>query len=320
MLGELRVSALGFGAWALSGTYGEVSDRQAIAVINRALDHGVTMVDTSDAYGPDGANERLVGRAIAGRRDEVVVATKWGIFPGEHASKVTHNFGNDIWVDARPERARPAAEESLRRLGIEAIDLWYVHFPDPGRPIEETVGAMAKLVEAGLVRHLGLSNVTADELVRAHAVYPIAAVQNEYSLWTRTPEHEVLGVARELGVGFVPWAPLGSGFLTGRVELGGEIDIRRHGPRFQGETLSQNLDRFAPLRGLAAELAITPAQLALAWLLHQGDDIVPIPGTRNPQHLDANIAALEIELGPALIERLDALAPADLACGPALLG
>ncbi len=320
MLGDLQVSALGFGAWALTGTYGAVSDEQAIAVINRALDHGVTMVDTADAYGSDGENERVVGRAIAGRRDEVVVATKWGLAPGKHASKLEHNFGNDIWIDARGERARSVAEESLRRLGIEEIDLWYLHFPDPGRPIEETVGGMAELVQAGLVRHLGLSNVTVDELRRAHKVHPIAAVQNEYSLWTRTPERKMLAVARELGIGFVAWGPLGLGFLAGEVDLGGELDVRRHGPRFQPENLSANVDRFAPFRDLAVELGITPAQLALAWLLHQGDDIVPIPGTRNPQHLDANLAALEIELDRATLERIDELAPPDFAHGPALLG
>jgi aryl-alcohol dehydrogenase-like predicted oxidoreductase len=320
MLGDLQVSALGFGAWALTGTYGEVSDAQAIAVINRALDLGVTMVDTADAYGRDGHNEKLVGRAIAGRRHEVVVATKWGIAPGEHASLFEHNFANDIWIDARAERARPVAEESLCRLGIDAIDLWYLHFPDPGRPIEETVGAMAELVSAGLVRHLGLSNVTPEQLRRAHAVHPIAAVQNEYSLWTRLPEHELLVVARQLGIGFVAWGPLGLGFLAGDVELTGELDVRRHGPRFQPESLRSNVDRFAPFRRLAAELGITPAQLALAWLLHQGDDVVPIPGTRSLQHLDANIAALEIELDPATLERIDELAPPDLAHGEALIG
>jgi aryl-alcohol dehydrogenase-like predicted oxidoreductase len=320
LLGDLRVSALGFGAWALSGTYGKVSDEQAVAVINRALDHGVTMIDTADAYGADGANEKLVGRAIAGRRNEVVVATKWGIAPGsEHASRFEHNFANEIWIDGRRERARPVAEESLRRLGIDVIDLWYLHFPDSGRPIEETVGAMAELVEAGLVRHLGLSNVTAEELRRSHTVHPIAAVQNEYSLWTRTPEKELLGVARELGVGFVAWGPLGLGFLAGPVELAGGLDVRRHGPRFQPESLERNVDRFGPFRELAAELGIMPAQLALAWLLHQGDDIVPIPGTRNPEHLDANIAALDIVLDPEILARIEQLAPADLAVGRPLV-
>ena len=320
MLGDLQVSALGFGAWALTGTYGEVNDAQAIAVINRALDLGVTMVDTADAYGADGQNERLVGRAIAGRRDEVVVATKWGIAPGEHANLMQHNFANDIWIDGRAERARPVAEESLRRMGIDVIDLWYIHFPDPGRPIEETVGGMAELVQAGIVRHLGLSNVTPEQVRRAHAVHPIAAVQNEYSLWTRLPELEMLGVTRELGIGFVAWGPLGLGFLAGAVELGGELDVRRSGPRFQPGALSDNVDRFAPFRDVAAELGITPAQLALAWLLHQGDDVVPIPGTRNLEHLESNIAALDIELDQATLARIDELAPPGLAHGQALIG
>jgi aryl-alcohol dehydrogenase-like predicted oxidoreductase len=317
---ELELGALGYGAMVLIGLYGEVGEGQGIAVIQHALERGITMIDTADAYGVDGANERLVGRAIAGRRGEVVVATKWGIAPpGGTARKVSASYRNEIWVDARAERARAAADASLERLGVEAIDLWYLHFPDPGVPIEETVGAMAELLREGKVRHLGLSNISAADLHRAHAVHPITAVQVEYSLWTRTPEHELLPAARELGVGLVAWGPLGNGFLAepdARLAAG---DFRHNAPRFQGENLRRNVDRFAPLRGLADELDITPAQLALAWLLAQGDDIIPIPGTRSIDHLDSNIAASEIELDAATMARIEELAPPGLAAGAALL-
>jgi aryl-alcohol dehydrogenase-like predicted oxidoreductase len=318
MLGsELEVSAIGYGAMVLAGTYGDVDEEQGIAVVNHALDRGITLIDTSDAYG-GGSNEQLVGRAIAGRRDEVVVATKWGVTPGEHSNPAKINFDIQIPIDARPERARSAAEGSLRRLGISTIDLWYLHWPDPIRPIEEIVGAMAELVASGEVRHLGLSNITPDELRRAHAVHPITAVQFEYSLWTRTVERQLLAVMRELGIGLVAWGPLGSGFLAGSVDLGGSHNYRSHNSRF-AHNLEQNLDRFTPLRALASELEITPGQLALAWLLHQGDDIVPIPGTRNPDHLDANVAATEIELDAETLRRIDGLAPAGLAVGPSMV-
>lgn len=316
----LEVGAVGYGAMVLIGLYGEVDEERGLAALRHALDRGVTLVDTADAYGIDGSNERLVGRTIADRRDEVVVATKWGIAPPvPPAHRVEHTFANEIWIDARPERARTAAEESLRRLGIEAIDLWYLHFPDPGVPIEETVGAMAELVAEGKVRHLGVSNVTGSELRRAHAVHPIAAVQAEYSLWTRTPERELLPVARELGVGFLAWGPLGNGFVAGSADRLGDADFRHNAPRFQDANLRRNIDRFMPLRSLADELAITPAQLALAWLLHQGDDIVPIPGSRNPDHIDSNIEAVDVRLSSDVLERIEEVAPADLAVGAALL-
>ncbi len=318
-LGEsLDVAAIGFGALGLAGAYGDVDEEQGIAVIRRALERGVTLVDTSDAYGA-GSNEKLVGRALAGRSDEVVLATKWGIAPGEHSNPASINWTLEIPIDARPERARQAAEASMRRLGLSTIDLWYLHYPDPVRPIEDSVGAMAALVEAGLVRYLGLSNVTADQLRRAHGVHPIAAVQFEYSLWTRTAERELLAAIRELGVGLVAWAPLGSGFLAGTVDLGGDHNYRGHAPRFQEENLRRNLDRFGPLRVLANDLGITPAQLALAWLLHQGDDIVPIPGTRSVQHLEENLAATEIELDGDTLARIDELVPAGAAVGEPLL-
>jgi aryl-alcohol dehydrogenase-like predicted oxidoreductase len=320
-LGSLESSAIGYGAMVLIGLYGAVDDQQGVDVIGQALDLGVTMVDTADAYGADGSNEILVGRAIRDRREQVVVATKWGIvLPGETANRVEASYANEIWIDARPERARDAAEASLRRLGVDALDLWYLHFPDPGRPIEESVGAMADLVDAGLVRHLGLSNVTAEQLRRAYAVHPITAVQVEYSLWTRDAERELLRSARELGVGIVAWGPLGNGFLAQPITTLEVGDFRHNAPRFRGENLRRNLDRFAPLRALADEVGITPAQLALSWLLHQGDDIVPIPGTRNHGHLEANIAAADISLDQDMLRRIEELTPAGLAAGPALLG
>jgi aryl-alcohol dehydrogenase-like predicted oxidoreductase len=320
-LGPLETSAIGYGAMVLIGLYGDVDERQAIDVIDHALDLGVTMIDTADAYGFDGSNETLVGRAIRNRRREVQVATKWGIVPpGAGANRVDATYENEIWIDARPERARAAAEASIRRLGVDVLDLWYLHFPDPGRPLEETVGGMADLVRTGDVRQLGLSNVTAEQLRRAHAVHPIAAVQVEYSLWTREVESELLPAARELGVGIVAWGPLGNGFLAEPIATLEDGDFRHNAPRFRRENLERNLDRFAPLRGLADELGITAAQLALAWLLHQGDDVVPIPGTRNRRHLKANIAAAAIALDPHTLAEIDSLAPAGLAEGAALLG
>jgi len=316
--GTVEVSALGFGAMVLSGSYGGVAPGQALSVLRHALDQGVTLIDTSDAYG-GGSNEELVGRAIAGRRDDVVVATKWGVKPGEHSNPATINFDIKIPIDGRPERARAAAEASLRRLGVSAIDLWYLHFPDPVRPLEDIVGAMAELVQAGLVRHLGLSNVTPDQLRRAHAVHPITAIQFEYSLWTRTVEPALLPAARELGVGLVAWGPLGSGFLAGTVDLSGDHNYRNDSPRFTAENLRSNIDRYAPFRELAGDLGITPGQLALAWLLHQGEDIVPIPGTRDVQHLDSNLEAAAIELKDETLARLDELVPRDLARGVAMV-
>jgi aryl-alcohol dehydrogenase-like predicted oxidoreductase len=316
----LEVGAIGYGAMVLIGLYGEVDEKHGLRAVRHALDRGVTLVDTADAYGLDGSNERLVGRAIANRREDVIVATKWGIAaPGPTAHRVEASYANEIWIDGRPERAREAAESSLRRLGIESIDLWYLHFPDPGVPIEETVGGMAALVAEGKVRHLGLSNVTGGELRRAHAVHPIAAVQAEYSLWTRAPERELIPVAGELDVGFVAWGPLGNGFLSGGVDRLGDGDFRHNAPRFRDGNLERNNDRFGPLRSLADELAITPAQLALAWLLHQGESIVPIPGSRSAEHIDENLEAHDIRLSAEVLARIEELAPADLAVGAALL-
>ena len=314
-LGPLTTSAIGFGAMALiDGMYGHSDDERSLATLRHAIDAGATLIDTADAYAA-GANEQLVGRAIEGR--DVQIATKWGIV-FEGGRPIQHAHAQEILVDARPERAREAAEASLQRLGVDAIDLWYLHFPDPGIPVEETVGAMAELVRDGKVRHLGLSNVTAEQVIAAHQVHPLAAVQAEYSLWTRDPERELLPVLKELGIGFVPWSPLGAGFLAGSADQIGD-DFRTNHPRFTRENLAINRDRFAPLRGLAAELDLTPAQLALAWLLHQAPDLVPIPGTRTPSHLDENLAAADVSLDAATLVKIEELAPAGAAVGAALL-
>ena len=321
---QLEVSEIGYGAMVLvHGMYGANDDDRSLATLRHAIDAGATFLDTSDAYGADGHNERLVGRAIAGRRDRVEIASKWGIVlePGAPARRVQASYANEIWIDARPERARAAAEASLRRLGIEALDLWYLHFPDPGVPVEESVGAMGELVAEGKVRHLGLSNVSAEQVLAAHQAHPITAVQAEYSLWTRNPEAELLPVLRELGIGFVAWSPLGAGFLAGSADSIGERgeDFRHNAPRFRPENLARNRDRYAPLRAFAADLGISPAQLALAWLLHQGSDVVPIPGTRTPAHLDDNLAAAGVELDSATLARIEELAPAGAAAGASLL-
>jgi aryl-alcohol dehydrogenase-like predicted oxidoreductase len=319
----LTTSAIGYGAMALvDGMYGHSDDQRGLATLRHAIDAGATLIDTADAYGA-GHNEELIARAVDGRRDEVQLATKWGIVlePGEHAHPVPHHHDQQILVDARPERAREALEASLRRLGVEAIDLWYLHFPDPAVPIEESVAAMAELVAEGKVRHLGVSNVSADQVMAAHQVHPIAAVQAEYSLWTRDRERDLLPVLEELGTGLVAWSPLGAGFFAGsadRIGSPGE-DFRTNHPRFKPENLAANRDRYAPLRGLASELGITPAQLALAWMLHQGEHIVPIPSTRTPDHLDENLAAAGVDLDAATLERIDEIAPAGAAAGSPLL-
>jgi aryl-alcohol dehydrogenase-like predicted oxidoreductase len=319
----LTTSAIGYGAMALvDGMYGPSNERDGLATLQHAIDAGATFLDTADAYAA-GQNERLVGRAIAGRREGIQLATKWGIAleHGDHAHPLRHAHDQEILIDARPGRAREAAEASLRRLGVDEIDLWYLHFPDPGVPIEESVGAMAELVSEGTVRHLGISNVTADQVRAAHAVHPIAAVQAEYSLWTRGPEAELLPTLAELEIGLVAWSPLGAGFLAGSADRIGppEEDFRANHPRFRPENLAANRDRFAPLRGLASDLGLTPAQLALAWVLHRGDQVVPIPSTRSANHLDENLAAAAVELDATTIQRIDELAPAGSAAGPSLV-
>ncbi|WP_262380051.1 aldo/keto reductase [Nonomuraea sp. PA05] len=307
-LGNLQVPAIGFGAMVLSpGVYGEVDDARAEAAFKTALDAGATHVDTSDAYGADGHNERLVGRAIKGRRDEVVVATKFGLAIPEGEASRSYPVGyafNELRVNAEPRLVRGYAERSLRNLDTDVIDLYYAHYPDPGVPIEETTGAMAELVRDGLIKHIGLSNVTAAQLRAAHAVHPVTAVQNEWSMW-RPVDAELLAAARELGVGIVAWSPLGNGFLTGTVQELGEGDFRHNAPRFAAENLSGNNDRYAPIRTLAANLGITPAQLALAWLLHQDEHVVAIPGSRTPSHIVENLAAADVTLHPDTLARLD---------------
>ncbi|WP_326557242.1 aldo/keto reductase [Micromonospora sp. NBC_01796] len=321
----LQVSALGYGAMVLvHGMYGASQEEDALATLLHVLDRGVDFIDTADAYGTDGGNERLVGRAVAGRRDEVAIATKWGIAGARSAttSQVTAAYANTVLVDARPELARPALEASLRRLGVDMVDLWYLHFPDPAVPIAETVGAMAALVRDGLVRHIGVCNVTAEHLRAAHAEHPISAVQSEWSLWTRDVEAEVVPAANELGIGVVPWGPLGNGFLAGSADSigGADLDFRNNAPRFQEENLRRNVDRFAPLRQFAAERGISQAQLALAWLLRQGENVVPIPGSRRVAHVDDNLGALDVLLTKEDLDELGQLAHQGLAAGPSMLG
>ena len=315
------VSAIGFGAMALvNGMYGSVEETSAIRIMQQAMGLGVNFIDTADAYA-NGSNEAWVGRAIQPHRDGVVVASKFGIVfdPGVESRTLQTKWSNALPINGTPRYARQALDATLQRLGTDYLDIWYLHFPDPAVPIEETVGAMSDAVTAGTVRHLALSNVTAGQVRRAHQVHPIVAVQYEYSLWARKAEVEVLPTTKELGIGFVPWAPLGSGFLTGEVQSIGEVDFRNNNPRFRGENLRTNFDRFAPIRQLAEDLSVTPAQLALVWLLHQGQHVVPIPGTRNPAHLEQNLRAADIPLTTDVLRELGRIAPHDMAVGSQLL-
>lgn len=306
---SLVVSAVGLGCMGMSQSYGPADEQESLATLNLAIDRGITLLDTADMYG-GGANEELLAKVLAKRRNEVTLATKFG--------NMRNPDGRFLGVNGKPEYVQEACEASLKRLRISTIDLYYLHRVDTNVAIEETVGAMARLIEQGKVRYLGLSEAGAKTIRRAHATYPITALQSEYSIWTRDPEGEILDACRELGIGLVPYSPLGRGILTGKVKDTGEFgakDFRRISPRFQGENFGKNLRLVERIERIAAEKKCTPAQLALAWVLAQGADVVPIPGTKRRTNLEQNLAALAVELTPEELRRIDEAAPRGAAAG-----
>jgi aryl-alcohol dehydrogenase-like predicted oxidoreductase len=308
----ISVSAIGLGCWGMSGSYGPADEAESVATLHHALDLGVNFIDTGDSYG-DGHNESLIGGALQGRRHEFFLATKTGV-----VKRAGPDGKTVVGIDGRPERIRPACEASLVRLKTDVIDLYYLHRVDPDVPVEESVGAMSELVAAGKVRSLGLSEVSEATLRRAHVVHPITALQSEYSLWTREPEATVMPACRELGIAFVPFSPLGRGFLTGMLTDRSRIapgDWRENNPRFTEENIARNIALLRPLEEIAQAHARTPAQVALAWVLSRGEHVIPIPGMKRRSHLDENVAATEIELTPEELARLDAAFPPGAAAG-----